>query len=181
MGGGDKGLLPLAGETLASHALRRLAQQVGDVVINANRHQQQYAALGHPVIADSITDFAGPLAGIHAGMMAAKKEWILSIPCDSPFFPLDLAKRLYTTVLREDAVVAVAVAGGRTQSVFLLAQRKLADDIAAFLARGDGKIEHWYRRLAYAEVAFADAAAFDNINTPEDLKKAEEKLRLSRR
>lgn len=176
MGGSDKGLLPLGGRPLVQHTAARLRPQVDSVIINANRHGDAYAEYADLVVADIIGDFPGPLAGIHAGMCAAATDWVLSVPCDSPFFPADLAARLMQAAEASAAQVAVAAAAGRAQPVFMLARRDLAEDIAATLAAGDGKIDRWYGRLAHVEATFADAAAFDNINTPQELAQAAARL-----
>lgn len=176
MGGGDKGLLPLAGLPLAQWTLATLAPQVGTLYINANRHFNKYAAFGFPVVADIIDGYPGPLAGIHAGMMRADSDWILSAPCDSPFLPINLGEQLLTAAVVAQADIAVATAGGRTQPVFMVAKSSLAKGLAVFLNGGDGKIEHWYKAEKFVEVAFPDAAAFDNINTPAELAAAEKRL-----
>lgn len=192
MGGGDKGLLTLGGKPLAQHAAERLQPQVGRLLINANRHHAAYAALADAVIPDQLggaggagdaggaNNYAGPLAGIHAGMCAAESDWILSAPCDSPFFPLTLAEALMRAAQAAQAEVAVARAGGRAQPVFMLAKSALAADIAATLAEVGGKIDRWYARLAHVEVPFAEAAAFDNINTPAELQHAEARMSAAR-
>lgn len=176
MGGDDKGLLPLAGKPLVQHAVERLRPQVAAVIINANRHHETYADFAAKVIADQIQDYAGPLAGIHAGMTAAATEWVLSVPCDSPFFPADLAAQLMQAAQRDEADIAVAAAGGRAQPVFMLAKRQLTADIAANLAAVNGKIDRWYARLPHTIVEFPSACAFDNINTRQELLNAEQEL-----
>lgn len=176
MGGGDKGLLPFHGHPLAARAAARLAPQVTRVLINANRHSAAYAAIaGDPtaVIPDIIQDYPGPLAGIHAGMRAARTDWLLTVPCDAPFFPADLALRLAAAAARHDAAIAYAQAADRAQPVFMLAQCALAADIAATLARGDGKIDRWFTRHRSIAVPFADPTSFHNLNTPQDLQRAE--------
>ena len=169
MGGGDKGLLRLGETTLAARTLARLAAQTGAVVVNANRNRSEYEKLGVPVVPDLAPDFAGPLAGIHAGMSAARTEWILSAPCDSPFFPEDLAERLWRAAAASGAAVATAKAGGRAHPVFMLARRDLRENLGAFLASGGRKMDAWRNRAAWTEAEFPDAEAFANINTPEEL------------
>ena len=176
MGGGDKGLQLLKQQPLVQHAINRLAPQVAKIIINANRHPDTYAQYADTVVADIICGYAGPLAGIHAGMTQATSEWILSVPCDSPFFPEDLAPQLFQAAQQNAADVAIAAAAGRAQPVFMLAKRQLAADIAATLAGGNGKIDHWYARLPHVVVEFSDAGAFDNINTLEELTQAEQRL-----
>lgn len=174
MGGQDKGLLTVAEQPLVHWTLKRLQAQVPIVHINANRQLARYRQFGCPVIADKIGGFAGPLAGIHAGMTAATSEWLVTVPCDSPFFPDDLTARL--SAASDTADIAVAVADGRPQPVFMLVKTALAEDLADFLTKGDGKIARWYGRHKHAEVPFADGRAFDNINTPAELLAAAERL-----
>ena len=155
---------------------------MGRLLINANRHPAAYAAFADAVIPDQLNDaggHAGPLAGIHAGMCAADSEWILSVPCDSPFFPPQLAAQLMRAARAAGAEVAVVRAGGRAQPVFMLAKSALAADIAATLPALRGKIDRWYARLAHVEVPFAEAEAFDNINTPAELQRAETRLQTA--
>lgn len=172
MGGQDKGWVCMHGTPLINHVLNRICSQVSAVVINANRNLQRYRALGYEVVCDEVPGFAGPLAGVHAGMAAAKTEWVLSLPCDTPFFPQDLLPRLYVETTQKKAQVGVACAGDRDQPVFLLAQKALRESIASYLHSGERKIDRWYHSLVkdkIAKVAFADANAFANINTPADL------------
>src|SRR5512133_668846 len=89
MGGVDKGLVALDGRPLVAHVVERLAPQVGALVINANQNRDRYAAFAYPVVADVVPDFAGPLAGLHAGIAAAATPYIVTRPCDSQFLPLD--------------------------------------------------------------------------------------------
>ena len=176
MGGGDKGLLPLGGSALAARTLAMLAAQCRTVLVNANRNLAEYEKLGWPVARDVAPDFAGPLAGIHAGMEAAATDWILAVPCDSPFMPDDLAAQLAATAAAAEADIATARAGGRAHPVFMLARRELRADLAAFLRTGGRKIEDWRARHRFAEREFPDASAFANINTPEELRAAERRI-----
>ena len=176
MGGGDKGLLPLGDSTLAARTLAILAAQCRTVCINANRSAVEYEKLGFPVVRDIISDFAGPLAGIHAGMESAETEWVLAAPCDSPFMPGDLAARMAATALEFGADIVTASAGGRAHPVFMLARRVLRADLVKFLAEGGRKIEDWRARHCFAEREFPDASAFANINTPEELRAAEKRI-----
>ncbi|AOJ09316.1 molybdenum cofactor guanylyltransferase MobA [Burkholderia mayonis] len=178
MGGVDKGLQPLHGEPLALHVLRRLAPQVGALVISANRHLDTYASLGAPfdarVVTDTHTDFAGPLAGLAAGMRAADTPLVLCAPCDSPFLPADLAARLAAALDAQHADIAFATtvdAHGDVspQPVFALVSTALADDLAAYLASGERKMRAWYARHKTVEVPFDDERAFYNANSLRDL------------
>lgn len=173
MGGVDKGLIDLVGRPLAAHALARLVPQVEAVLINANRHADEYAALGARVVPDSLEDYPGPLAGLLAGMQAASTELVVTAPCDSPFLPQDLVARLRAALEAADAELAVAHDGQRQQPVFLLARTQLADDLRAWLADGGRKIDAWFDGHRVADADFSDVAAgvtgaFRNINTPEE-------------
>jgi len=166
----DKGLQPFRGRPMVAHVIERFAPQVGPLLINANRHLEDYRAFGHPVVIDAIEGFAGPLAGLHAGMRAATTAYLATAPCDSPFLPPDLVARLADAVARTGAPLAVARTGGQPHPVFMLAQRALLPGLEAFLAAGRRKIDAWYGPLGAAEVDFADEAAFRNINTRDELR-----------
>ncbi|MBI3524124.1 MAG: molybdenum cofactor guanylyltransferase MobA [Betaproteobacteria bacterium] len=173
MGGADKGLRLLRGKPLAAHAIERLAPQVATLLINANRNPEAYAAFGYPVIADVIAGYAGPLAGLHAGLSRCATPLLATAPCDSPFLPLDLVARLHAVLTTTGAQLAVAHSADRTQPVFALYRRELLEYLNAFMADGGRKINAWHATLKIAEVSFPDAAAFANINTPEELEKLE--------
>ena len=177
LGGVDKGLLMVDGRPLIAWTLDALAPQVGSVLVNANRHLERYAEFGYPVVADSLPDHQGPLAGFLAGMRAARTDWILTLPCDGPQPPLDLAARLSATLVEQEAELAVATDGRRLQSVHALLPVKLADDLERFLAQGGRRVEDWQRghRLALAD--FSDRPeAFGNLNTPEELQRFAERV-----
>jgi molybdopterin-guanine dinucleotide biosynthesis protein A len=170
MGGVDKGLVDLAGAPMVAHVLARLAPQVGDVLINANQNLDRYRAFGQPVVEDAVGGFAGPLAGLHAGLTCASGELVVTVPCDSPFLPLDLVARLRAALDQEGAQLAVAKTFDQPHPVFALVRRDVLPDLAAFLAAGGRKIDAWYAALRVIEVAFDDEAdAFRNINTADEL------------
>ncbi|MCC7060840.1 MAG: molybdenum cofactor guanylyltransferase [Burkholderiaceae bacterium] len=172
----DKGLQAFRGKPLVQHAIERLAPQVATLLINANRNPQRYGAFGWPVIADAVAGFAGPLAGLHAGMSHAGTRYVVTVPCDSPFLPLDLVARLAAALAAADAPrarLAVARTGAQAHPVFTLAERALLPDLEAFLASGQRKIDAWYAPLGVVEVTFSDEAAFRNINTPQELRTCE--------
>jgi molybdopterin-guanine dinucleotide biosynthesis protein A len=170
MGGVDKGWVELAGEPMIVHVLRRLAPQVGDVVINANQNIDRYRALGHPVFADTVGGFAGPLAGLHAGLAHATQDLVVTVPCDSPFLPPDLVARLHAALVARDARLAVAKTFDQPHPVFALVRRDVLPSLAAFLEGGGRKIDAWYAALDVVEVPFDDEAeAFRNINTADEL------------
>ncbi len=165
----DKGLVRFRGEAMVEHVLRRLAPQVDRLLINANRNQAEYRRYGHAVVADAIAGYAGPLAGLHAGLQAATTEWVVTVPCDSPFFPQDLVAQLLQAAQAHGADLAVARTGMQPHPVFALVRRTLLPGLEEFLASGRRKIDHWYAPLHTVEVDFPDEAAFSNINTPEEL------------
>ena len=170
MGGVDKGWVELAGMPMIAHVLRRLTPQVADILINANQNLERYRALGHPVFADTVGGFAGPLAGLHAGMSHATHELVVTVPCDSPFLPADLVDRLHARLVANDAELAVAKTFDQPHPVFALVRRSVLPNLAAFLEGGGRKIDAWYAALKVVEVGFDDESdAFRNINTADEL------------
>jgi molybdopterin-guanine dinucleotide biosynthesis protein A len=170
MGGVDKGWVELAGEPMIAHVLRRLAPQVATVLINANQNLDRYRALGHRVFADAVGGFAGPLAGLHAGLTQATHELVVTVPCDSPFLPLDLVERLHAALGSRSAQLAVAKTFDQPHPVFALVRRDVLPSLAAFLEGGGRRIDAWYAHLDVVEVPFDDEAdAFRNINTADEL------------
>ena len=173
MGGVDKGLVDLGGKPMVAHVLSRLAPQVGDVLVNANQNLDRYRALGYPVVPDEVGGFAGPLAGLHAGLTRATRDFAITVPCDSPFLPETLVARLAEALLREGAQLAVARTFDQPHPVFALVRRDVLPGLAAYLAGGGRKIDAWYAALAVVEVGFDDEAdAFRNINTAAELEAA---------
>ena len=183
MGGGDKPLRELGGRPLLAHAIERLAPQVDALAVNANGDPARFAAFGLPVIADSVAGFAGPLAGVLAGMdWAAARDpacrWLVSVAGDAPFFPRDLVVRLRAA----GATLACAVAGGRAHPVFGLWAVDLREDLRRALAvEGLRKVDSWTSRHGLVAVEFAIGAVdpFFNANRPEDLAEAERLLALA--
>jgi molybdopterin-guanine dinucleotide biosynthesis protein A len=171
MGGIDKGLQPLRGKPMAQWALERLAPQVDEVLINCNQNLDAYARFGHRLVPDEIGGFAGPLAGLHAGLKAASTTLVVTVPCDSPFLPADLVSRLKSRLGEND--LAVAKTGDQAHPVFSLVRRQVAPNLESFLRSGGRKIDAWYAALRTVEVSFDDEAdAFRNINTMEELGRA---------
>ena len=173
MGGADKGLQNHHGMPLALHALLRLQPQVGAVIINANRNLSAYESMGVPVWPDPIADYPGPLAGLLAGLERCTTPYLVSVPCDTPGFPLDLVQRLAAALTENDAEIAMAatVEDGslQVQPVFCLLQASLMESLVAFLQEGQRKIDRWTARHRCIEVPFADADAFFNANTLAEL------------
>lgn len=173
MGGADKGLELFRGEPLVLHAMQRLRPQVGTVMINANRHLDRYASLGVPVVADAIADFAGPLAGLHAGLSRCTTDFLASVPCDTPLFPGDLVHSLAIALDDGKGMAAIAVTdgpGGRQRHpVFCLLKRSALPLLDDYLKGGGRKVGEWLDAIGCAEAHFDDGAAFTNLNTREEL------------
>ncbi|NMG14015.1 molybdenum cofactor guanylyltransferase MobA [Aromatoleum bremense] len=170
MGGVDKGLVELCGRPMVDWVLERLRPQVDELIINANQNARCYAAFGYPVFPDDIGGFAGPLAGLHAGLARAQHPLVATAPCDSPFLPADLVGRLHAALLDAGAELAVARTFEQPHPVFCLCRREVLPHLEEFLAAGGRKIELWYATLKIVEVRFDDEeAAFRNINTRDEL------------
>ena len=168
MGGVDKGLQALRGKPMIEWVLERLKPQVAEVIVNANQNIDKYEAYAHRVVRDEIGGFAGPLAGLHAGLKFARHPIVVTVPCDSPFLPADLVGRLQAALGENH--LAVAKTGEQPHPVFSLMKRDVRESLEAFLAQGGRKIDAWYAALKVVEVNFDDEAdAFRNINTLEEL------------
>lgn len=204
MGGIDKGLQHFRGQPLAWHALQRLKNQTpgapGLIAINANRNAPDYAAWGHPVWPDADepasspanVQFAGPLAGFlsalqHSQQAASAFDYVLTVPCDSPLFPLDLLERLSTALVQNRTRIALASAPEpdphgkpvlRPQPVFCLMRADLGPSLADFMAGGGRKIGTWTAQHAAIAVAFGpdgyDPRSFANANTLDQLHELEQ-------
>lgn len=167
MVGADKGLVEYRGRKLIEHVIDRIAPQVEDIVISANRNLDAYSGFGFRVVADDSPNFLGPLAGLAAGMQEADTPFLLSVACDLPDLPADLVLRLCTGLGENDVVIA-ATSDGR-QNVVALYRREVHVALQNYLAGGGRKVADWQSSLAYTTVRFDDTAAFANINSPADL------------
>ena len=172
MGGVDKGLKVLLGKPMVQWVIERFAPQVDELLINANQNIDTYAAQGHRVIPDAIGGYAGPLAGLHRGLTEARHPLVATVPCDSPFLPLDLVARLRHALDEQNAALAVARTGEQPHPVFCLCRRDVLGSLTAFLESGGRKIDAWYSALKIVEVPFDEAEAFSNINTEDELRYA---------
>ena len=183
MGHVDKGLQIFLGNALAAHALERLSPQVHRLAINANRHENDYAALGAgfdaPVWPDLLADFPGPLAGLHSGLTHCATDYLAAVPCDSPLLPADLVARLAEGLEQDDADAAIAVTGHQDHDqrqrhpVFCLLKKTLLPALTQFLQEDGRKMERWFAGIRTAEVQFDDEAAFSNVNTLHELQALE--------
>lgn len=169
MGGADKGLLDFQGRPLVAHVIERLAPQVANLLISANRNLDIYVRLGYPLVSDIQPDYPGPLAGLAAGLAACQTDWLVCVPCDCPALPLDLVSRLFAAVTKESALMAVPVTEGQLQPTFQLCHRSLLPALSAYLASGERRVSGWCRQQGAVEVAFVDIRAFRNLNHPSEL------------
>ena len=155
---------------MVAHVLARLAPQVGDVLVNANQNAERYGALGYPVVPDAVGGFAGPLAGLHAGMTAARRAFVVTVPCDSPFVPIDLVARLAAGLEAKGAQLAVAKTFDQPHPVFALVRRDVLPNLARFSKAADARSTPGMPRSRRWKCNFDDEAdAFRNINTADEL------------
>lgn len=169
MGGIQKGLQVYAGQPLVVHVAQRLAPQVQSVLINANQVMDAYRNLGFPVFSDFFTGYAGPLAGLHAALMRADTDLVITVPCDSPHLPADLVTRLLSALSTAQAEVAIARTPEREHPVFCLCKRSLHVSLLVSLENGERRFLQWFRQQNGVVVEFEDEAAFRNFNTLADL------------
>ncbi|MEY4980553.1 MAG: molybdenum cofactor guanylyltransferase [Pseudomonadota bacterium] len=182
MGGVDKGLQNFNGTPLALHTVLRLQMQtgqlLGDILINANRNLAAYEAFGPAVWPDSLSDYAGPLAGFLTGLERCETPYLLTVPCDTPLFPLDLAQRLAQAFDDERTEIAMASAPEadgqlHPQPVFCLLRVSLLESLSAFTQAGGRKIDRWTAQHHTVLVPFNqpgdDGRAFCNVNTLAEL------------
>jgi molybdopterin-guanine dinucleotide biosynthesis protein A len=192
MGGGDKGLLDLAGKPMLARVLECLVPQVGRVVINANGPPDRFAAFGLPVVPDAIAGFAGPLAGVLAGMRWSAAEapaarWIATASSDAPFIPADLVARLHAAVAGLPGAIAIARSNGELHPVIGLWPIAHADDLERQLGQGVRKVLHWTDRHGTVPADFPNVAVgrervdpFFNANTPDELAEARRLITAAR-
>lgn len=169
MGGLDKGLLGFSGRPLVEWVIDGLRPQVRSLVINANRNLERYAVYGHPLVADVMVGFHGPLAGFSSALAAVQTPWMATVPCDGPRMAGDLVARLWQALRDQSAELAVASDGKRMQPVYALIPRDLAPSLEVFLAAGERRVDRWYARHRVAVADFSDRPdCFVNINRVED-------------
>ena len=184
MSGVDKGLVLLQQKPLVQYVIERLIPQTDEILVNANREIDQYQSLGYPVLEDEdstngIADFIGPLAGFSLGLKHAQHEYLLTVPCDSPLLPMDLADRLLASLIAQNADIAVAASDGNAHPVFSLCKRNVLPSLTSYLLQGGRKVSAWQKSLDYIEVDFSDNAdAFINLNTFDELEALQLKLQI---
>jgi molybdopterin-guanine dinucleotide biosynthesis protein A len=184
MGGGDKCLRLLGGRTILARVVERVRPQVRHLVLNANGDPARFAAYDLPVVADGVDGFAGPLAGVLAGVEWAAANardcpWVVSVPTDAPFLPTDLVARLLKATEEQGAEMACAASAGRTHPVAGLWPVRLGDSLRrAVTVEAVRKVDAWTARfrMAVAEFPTGSIDPFFNANRPEDLEEAERSL-----
>ena len=171
LGGTDKGLLELDGQPLVQRAARRLAGQVGPLLLSANRNLDRYRALGFEPLTDGPYPNAGPLAGLRAGLLACGTPWLLAVPCDMPLLPVDLCERLLLAAAFDDLRARVPFDGQRHHYACLLLPRIGLAQVEAGLESGRRSLRELLHAIGWIGVDFAASGphAFSNINTPADL------------
>lgn len=181
LGGGDKALQLVGGRTVLARLIERLSPQVARLILNANQDPARFAPFGLPVVPDGLPGHPGPLAGVLAALdwaaaHGAGAEWVVTVPGDCPFIPLDLAARLHAARAREGAQLAAAASGGRTHPVIGLWPVALRAELRhALVAEDTRKIDAFTGRYRHATVSWPAAPVdpFFNVNTPGDLAEAD--------
>ena len=171
MGGQDKGLTIFNDRPMIESIIDAFVPQTPKLLINANRNHEQYAKYGFEIVADELSGYCGPLAGMASSLQAIKSDYMVTAPCDSPFIPLDLVERLADALERESASISVAHSGERIQPVFCMIKKSLLDSLNSYLATGERKIDRWFEQHEFAIADFSDKPeTFDNINSLKILK-----------
>lgn len=169
----DKGLQNLDGRAMVAHVIQRLSPQVAHLIINANRNIETYKQFALPVISDAIGEFAGPVAGLHAGLISCHTPYLVTAPCDGPFLPKDLVSRLFQALIDEDADVAIACTGEQVpyqkQAVYTLLKSSLKSHIEAYIQSGKRRMDGWHADLKVTWVHFKNEALFQNFNSQDDI------------
>lgn len=177
MGGKDKGLIQIADRSMASWVVSAIMPAVNNMVINANRNHDAYAALGCEVVADRHKGHIGPLAGLSAAMHHLTNDYMFMCPCDSPFINVSIVGQLVEACLDNEADVAVAHDGERLQPVFCVVHQRCLASLDAYLESGERKIDRWYATQNNVEVDCSTIkTSFRNINTEEERLAAQHEL-----
>jgi len=173
MQGQDKGLIILGNQPMITHVIERLAPQVDRISITANRNLDDYKQFGWPIISDTLADYPGPLAGFLSGLTNIKNEWILNVPCDTPFLPGDLLQRFNAAIQNSNKNLVVASTTDGLQPTFCLVHSSLKEDLQTYLEQGGRKTGQWILNNNPVIVEYADdTMGFANINTFDELEHA---------
>lgn len=173
--GGNKGLQLLQGKPLLTWVLEKVKYASAEVLLNVNDVTGGYEKFGCRVIVDELEDWQGPLAGLQAALRVAQSDWIMTVPCDTPFLPDDLIDRLGNALDKSEAEAVVVVVGGYRQPTIALYRKQVLAKLGDFLAKRERKVNAWLDTLQVIEVEFDDVDLFNNINTPEELEQAQNK------
>ncbi len=174
MGGEDKGLLTLKGRPLIAHVLEHLTPQCNEIFLNTRHNQPAYAAFGYPLIEDTLPGGLGPLAGLLSALEHSHNDFVLSVPCDTPNLPDDLAERLLESLQQSGADVCTVDDGERLHPAIMLVRRGMHDNLHDYLEGGGRKVHDWFYRNRHCTADFSEQPdAFININTPEQLRTQE--------
>lgn len=171
--GTNKALIPFRGVPLIAHVIERIRPQVASLLINADPAQPEWSQFRLPVIPDRIPDRPGPLAGIHAALLATTTPWLLCVPCDTPLLPSDLVARLAKVQAHAKADRVSVRCGDQAHPVIALIGQSLAHELEAYLGGGGRRIEGWLSQGQWAEADFDDGRAFTNLNTAHELNRLE--------
>jgi molybdopterin-guanine dinucleotide biosynthesis protein A len=166
MMGMDKGLVLLNGRPLIQHVIDRFKPQVNKLVINANRHKDQYAGFGFPVVADHNSDFSGPLSGMLAGLKISQTEYTAFVPCDAPLLPTGLVSQLHQSIITSGSHIAVVFDGEWMQPLFIVIHKNMTEQLEADINSGQRKVNQWIKQNRHISVDFSkEMNAFTNLNT----------------
>lgn len=170
MNGADKGLQKFHEKPLIQHVIERLQPQIFAIFINANRNLADYAKFGLPVFSDELADYQGPLSGMLTGLKQAQTDYVLFVPCDCPFLPLNLVEKLKSAVKKSDVFAAYASDGERDHPTFCLISRQLSTALSDYLTDGKRRVLYFLKTQGGIAVDFSEQkSAFRNFNTLEDL------------
>jgi molybdenum cofactor guanylyltransferase len=177
MGGQDKGLIMLNDKPMIEIIINTFKPQTAKLIINANRNHDHYSQYGLEIVADELSGFCGPLAGMASALQTINTDYMVTAPCDSPFIPVDLVQRLADALENKSTEISVAHNGERIQPVFCMIKKTLLESLNDYLAAGERKIDRWFEQHNYAIADFSDKPeTFENINTPEDIEIALSRL-----
>ena len=178
MQGQDKGWVMLDDKPMIEWVTDRLEPQVDQLMINANRNVDRYQQFNHQIIEDEIKGFQGPLAGILSGLKKSETEFLVCVPCDTPFFPEDLVLRMLEVEQATCADIISVNDGVRTHPVFALIKTDLKKSLEEYLHSGERKIDRWYQQHNYQLLGYQDGEHFfENINTVDQLRDAELRIK----
>lgn len=163
MSGMDKGWVDYDGQPFISHVVGRLAPQVQEIVISANRHRARYEALGFPVVSDQTSGYEGPFLGILAGMRAAQHPWVLIAPCDCLWLPTDLVARFLAVAHPSKAPIVVARTPEALQPVVALLHQSILPELTIAVAEGERSPGRWYQRMGFTAIDFS-TSELANLN-----------------